>query len=791
MNYNPYIDTPPDQMNPFNRPPIDFERYWKLLRKKKYYIFLIIVSVSVLWTAVFFMFLNKVEYTSSTIIKFDDPRANRGTAALTEFAIMDPASKTAILRTRSFLERVVRTLHYDWRIKEAVINPAAFIKAIEDPEVAPEGEYTLVQEGNRLKLFYSNSGVNIKNKLLETKTTDTGMDAYTFEKAGGLTVNTTELYLSKTITIYHLPIEYAIDIFDGNLTDDLDRTRTVFTLSYTDKNADYAALVVNTLADLFVQQLLDHKRIQTSSILVSLQSQLESARRDMVLAESELRSYRESHPLVYLASDRQQVVTELSSYETDLRERKADKQTIDRLTGKLQAAASREERVLVYQEIIGLLQNRQVPGIDLIIERYQRIQSDKQKLLAENFSPENVQVKILDKQLDDLRGEVDTKLREYKIQLDSKIAALGGEINKNYADLKNLPGRELRLAELERNRQIKNDVVSRIMARIEEAKVSDAAVLPEAYIIDKAKPQYGETGDMKKKLMVLAAGPLLGLALGIFLFIAVDLLDPTVKSAKELETKTKLKLLAAIPVIYNENVLPDSVKSSGEVDPKLITSDYAPVMASEQFRFMRTKLSMGDQNGHQRVIVTSLSPGEGKSLVAANLAVTFAQKKMQTLLLDCDLRRGILHKTFNGKKKPGMADLLASTHNIDDMLVDRVIQETHVPHLFLISAGTLVPNPSELLSGERMQTFLENVKQKFHMIIFDTPPIGLVPDAMALNTFIHNILLVARERKTNLKRLKHKLNEFSFVEKDFKYVILNASKDADAQAYEAYSYYNY
>jgi len=791
MNYNPYTEMSPDQMNPLQRPPIDFERYWKLLFKKKYYIFLITVAVTVLWTAVFFIFLNKVEYTSSVMIKFDDPRASRGMSAVTEFAVMDPAGKTAILRTRSFLERVVEKLNYDWQVKEPEIKPASFIEAIEEPEAIDYGEYTFVKEGSRIKLLFSNSAENIRDRFLQSKAIEKNKQLYTFDLAGGLTVNADGFLLNDQITLYHLPVQLAADILDANLFDDLDRTRTILTLSYTGRNPDYAALVVNTLADIFVQQLLDHKRIQTSSILTSLQSQLQSARQDLVKAESAVRNFREANPLVYLASDRQQVVTELSGYETELRERKADKETIDRLTSKLNSAANPEERVFTYNEIIGFLQSRQVPWIESIVQQYQQIRSDKQRLLADNVSPENVQVKVLDKQLDDLRQEVDRKLKEYKVQLDSKISELGNEINNNYADLKNLPGRELRLAELERNRQIKNDVVSRIMSRIEEAKVSDAAVLPEAYIIDRARPYYRESGNVKKKLMMLAAGPLLGLALGIFLFIGIDLLDGTVKSGKDLESKTKLKILAAIPVILNEDPVPEAIRSTGEVDPKLITSDYAPVMASEQFRFIRTKLSLENENGHQRVIVTSLSPGEGKSLVAANLAVTFAQKKVQTLLLDCDLRRGILHKTFNGKKKPGMTDLLASTQDIDDSLVDQVIQETHVPHLFLVSSGTLVPNPSELLSGERMQAFLENVKYKFHMIIFDTPPIGLVPDAMALNAFIHNILLVARERKTNLKRLKNKLNEFSFVEKDFKYVILNASKDVDAHAYEAYTYYNY
>jgi capsular exopolysaccharide synthesis family protein len=134
---------------------------------------------------------------------------------------------------------------------------------------------------------------------------------------------------------------------------------------------------------------------------------------------------------------------------------------------------------------------------------------------------------------------------------------------------------------------------------------------------------------------------------------------------------------------------------------------------------------------------------------------------------------------------------LISGKKISESLISETAQETHVPHLYLISSGLQIPNPSELLGSNRMQQLLELFKESFQMIVLDTPPIEFIPDALALNSFVHNIVLVAREGKTKMNDLKYKLDEYSKIGSDFKYVILNASREVDAHAYNSYSYYNY
>ena len=174
-------------------------------------------------------------------------------------------------------------------------------------------------------------------------------------------------------------------------------------------------------------------------------------------------------------------------------------------------------------------------------------------------------------------------------------------------------------------------------------------------------------------------------------------------SSKEIEEKLSLPVLATLPVIGEDKEIPDFVEPLKKLDPKLITSDYAPHIAGESFRMLRTKILMQTQLDNKSIIIASLNAGEGKSLVSSNMAITFAQQKLTTIILDCDLRRGVLHNSFACEKKPGMTDILVGNSPINLREVSKIIQKTHIPNLSLISNGTQVPNPSELLGSARMK----------------------------------------------------------------------------------------
>jgi capsular exopolysaccharide synthesis family protein len=292
-------------------------------------------------------------------------------------------------------------------------------------------------------------------------------------------------------------------------------------------------------------------------------------------------------------------------------------------------------------------------------------------------------------------------------------------------------------------------------------------------------------------LLALFVGPIAGFLLSFGTFVVIDFINNTVRDASEVETKFKLPVLATIPIILNTDEIPDDLPLERRMDAKLITSDYAPSIAGEKFRLLRTRLLLDAERSQRPIIVSSINPGDGKSLVSSNLSITYAQQKMPTVLIDADLRRGVLHNSFGLSKKPGLADLLVSNSKITAAALSKIIQNTHIPNLFLIPSGIQIPNPSELLGGERMRQVIEKLQDKYQKIILDTPPLSFIPDALVLNSFVHNILFVVRYGRTNLNELDTKLSELANTRSDILGLIINASVSTNDRTKYSYSYYHY
>lgn len=166
---------------------------------------------------------------------------------------------------------------------------------------------------------------------------------------------------------------------------------------------------------------------------------------------------------------------------------------------------------------------------------------------------------------------------------------------------------------------------------------------------------------------------------------------------------------------------------------------------SEQFRTIRTNILYSSlDNQTQSIIVTSAGPFEGKSTTSANLAIAFAQSGMKTILVDADLRRPTVHRSFNTENNKGLSSLLS----IRRMSLGEVIQPSDVRNLDLITSGPISPNPSELLASSRMRKVLHILKQEYDFIIFDVPPVGTVTDAQLIASQVDGAIFVVREERT-------------------------------------------
>jgi capsular exopolysaccharide synthesis family protein len=245
-------------------------------------------------------------------------------------------------------------------------------------------------------------------------------------------------------------------------------------------------------------------------------------------------------------------------------------------------------------------------------------------------------------------------------------------------------------------------------------------------------------------------------------------------------------------MIETEKESPEDFNSGRRMDAKLVTIDFTPSPASEAFRKLRTRLVLDEKKDQPLTLIfTSLMPNEGKSLVVANMAITFAQLKKPTLLIDGDIRRGVLHNSFAMDKSPGLSELLAASHDLTVESVSNSIHKTTIPNLHLMPSGKEIPNPTELIMNSRMEDLFKQLQNRFHYIIIDTPPLGLIPDAFVFNKFIHSLVLVTRYGQTDVKKLKKEMAQFSDMQKDIKGLVLNGMKENKKKERYGYSYYKY
>lgn len=226
-------------------------------------------------------------------------------------------------------------------------------------------------------------------------------------------------------------------------------------------------------------------------------------------------------------------------------------------------------------------------------------------------------------------------------------------------------------------------------------------------------------------------------------------------------------------------------KNQGATKPvNLITLLNPNSPVSEQYRTVRTNLQFavaGDQPLRSMTVVSS-GPGEGKSTSAANLAVVFAQAGRKVLLVDADMRKATVHKTFGLSNEMGLSNLVSG-----QQAASSVIQATDVNNLSIITSGPTPPNPAELLNSRRMNVLMEELYQTFDLIIFDLPPVMTVADGLIMASKTDGTVLVIREGVTRKDSVLEAKNRLLQAKARILGVIYNGAEQVNESSYYYYS----
>ena len=323
-----------------------------------------------------------------------------------------------------------------------------------------------------------------------------------------------------------------------------------------------------------------------------------------------------------------------------------------------------------------------------------------------------------------------------------------------------------------------------------EEKIEEIYHISNLTILDEAK--VNNTPYNINHMRDITMFALVGLVISIALILILNMLDNTIGSEKEIENNLDTNVLVSIPeceIISKKG----NKKGKRYIQSEIITYSTPKSPASEIFRTLRTNIQFMSSNRNiKTLLVTSTMPGEGKSWVTANLAITFAQSKKKVVIIDTDMRKGRQASLFNIETEPGLSNYLAGFYRNGNTFsegIEKCIYNTEVNGLYLIPAGSITAHPSELLASEKMNTLLEELKEKFDIVILDGTPSSIVTDSVILSKDADATIIVSAYKKTKLEDLQRISKEIENVEGKVIGVILNRVKKISKRYQNEYYYY--
>ncbi|MFO1433671.1 MAG: polysaccharide biosynthesis tyrosine autokinase [Candidatus Competibacteraceae bacterium] len=340
------------------------------------------------------------------------------------------------------------------------------------------------------------------------------------------------------------------------------------------------------------------------------------------------------------------------------------------------------------------------------------------------------------------------------VALDAQSARLNKELDDLNRQVKKLPNTEQQMVALMRDVQVNTNLYTALLNRAQELQVAKAGTLGNVRIIDYAIPSI--TPVSPKKTQVLTLALVLGLFLGIVVAFVRKALRKGVEDPDQLEKQLGLPVYATIPHSKPQERLGRRLRTQGHHNGVLAVRNPEDA-AIESLRSLRTTLHFIQMDAKNNIMmITGPSPGVGKSFVSVNLGAVHASAGKRILLIDADLRKGMLHRYVGVDREPGLTELISAT-----MTLEEVVRPTSIEGLDLITTGKLPPNPSELLLHERFANYLEKLSQDYNQIIIDCAPVLAVTDAAIVGRLAGTTLLVLkagvhplREIEQSMKRLK-------------------------------------
>lgn len=517
------------------------------------------------------------------------------------------------------------------------------------------------------------------------------------------------------------------------------RMSLVVGVSYSHPDNEIAARVANYFAEEFIDYNL-RQRIQDSMKNVEdLRVRAEQQRQKVEEIENRLADYREETGTVSFDETRDVATDKLRT---------------------LSQMATEKERAFNETETTYLaMREYQEEGRPLTDFSHIASQSHVSDLVAQR-SAKRVQVANLAERYRDLhpqmiqaRQALNQVEEELELAVESAVSKLVSNYNAQRRNLERIQQdraeqeeellRLRRLAvgfeEIRRESEVQQSIYKYLVSRMRDTTIAGGIESPTARIIDTASPPVNPV--VPNIPMNLAVGILGGLGLGFGVAFFVAFIDDRVKTAFDIENVLGLTLLGIIP----------EIKKLSPTQKAKVVSNEEDRQGGEAFRTLHSSLKLNNESKFaQSLLVTSSLPGEGKSFVSTNLGLTFSAHGERTLIIDCDLRMPNVHKSLEIENKKGLIDICVHEVPFEDVIQKNVFENCDV-----ITTGGRAKNPTQILSSKNFERVVAEARKRYDRIIFDTPPLAAVSDALIILPLVDGVLFAIKFNKVKRDAAKH------------------------------------
>lgn len=719
-------------------------------------------------------------HVGAKILIEDDPQATTSAAGLDLQSMLGTTSgvdnQAEILKIRSLMEALVRDfkLNILWYKEEPLREIEVF-----------DGPYKLIfngvndtinrslvlnmrmQDTSNFSLSYENKGEEIILQKIPFNSPFElpGYGSFTMEKSAGV-----KTFLEDEYKVKVLAFDDAVSSLRSTITTNIsNKLTTIIDLQMDCGLRSKGEYILNKYIDQYIKQSIQNKSRIADSTIAFIDQRILLVNAELNGIEQKIQQFMQGNGLANISAQSQLMLESNKEYTNQIQDLEIRMEMMDAVDSMLNIPGGKSL-------ISGAVLNNGITdqAFNTLISTYNGLILERERLLM-GYRPNNPIIKNADQRIVSIKENIFDYIKNTRRSLEVNKQEIARNFGLLRGNIRQVPVQERAFLDLSRQQQLKQELYLFLLQKREETALANTSSIGGITILD--KPKANKQPFSPKPSVIYLGSIIIALLIPTGKIFLEDSLNTKIRSRKDLEERSSAPVIAEL----NHN-------ASG-ID--LLQFDSSRSILAEQFRGLRTNIQFllgGEEN--KVVLLSSGMPGEGKSFISLNLANVFAHSEKKVLLLEFDLRKPKLSKTYHAQQgQQGISNFIV---NKDLTIADIVRPVDESEHVYFAPCGPIPPNPSELIMKTRTKELFRVAREQFDIIIIDAPPVGAVTDAQLLNNYADLFLFVTRANYTpyNLLSLPEDMKRERKIG-TYAMILNDVRKKGHGYSYYGYAYGHY